>query len=63
MGVVKGWVSDFFIVRFELPAPKLVSVPIFSLIGPYFNLVGWGVGVGVVGGAVDFQVFCDDIID
>ena len=28
-----SWLSDFFIVKFEFPVPKLVSVPIFSLIG------------------------------
>ena len=61
--MVRGWVSDFFIVIFDFPVSKLVSVPIFSLIGPVFNFEGWGVGVAVVGGAVGFRVLCDVIID
>ena len=63
MCVVKSWVSNFFIVIFGFPILKLVSVPIFSLIGPVFNFEGWGEGVVVVGGTVDFRVFCDVIID
>ena len=45
VGVVKGWVSDFFIVKFEFPVLKLVSVPIFILIGRVSIL---GVGAGFV---------------
>ena len=32
MGVVKGRLSDFFIIIFEFYVPKLVSVQIFSLV-------------------------------
>ena len=40
-----GWVSKIFIVKFEFPVPKLVTVPIFSSIASLFNFEGWGVGV------------------
>ena len=54
MGVVKGWVSDFLIVKFEFPVSILVSVPIFSLIAPLFDFGGVGRGRGR---RVDFQIF------
>ena len=37
MGVVKGWLSDFFFIIFEFYVPNLVSVPIFSLIMSLFE--------------------------
>ena len=46
MGVVKGWLSDFFIIIFEFFVPKLVSVPIFSLIASLFVFRGVGRGRG-----------------
>ena len=54
MGVVKGVVSDFLIVRFEFPVSKLVSMSIFSLIGPLFIFRGVGHGRGR---GVGFQIF------
>ena len=51
--MVKGWVSDFFIVIFEFCVPKLVSVPIFRLFGVLFNFEGWG-GGGVLGWGIVF---------
>ena len=44
MGVVRGVVSDFLIVRFEFCVPKLVSVPIFSLIERGRGGIGLGEG-------------------
>ena len=46
MGVVKGWVSDFFIVIFEFCVSKLVSVSIFSSIASLFIFGGVGRGRG-----------------
>ena len=43
MGVVKGWL---FIIVFEFYVPKLVSVPIFSLIVSLFVFRGVGCGCG-----------------
>ena len=40
VGVVTGWVSDFFIVIFNFSITKLVSMLIFSLIGAVFNFGG-----------------------
>ena len=51
--MVKGVVSDFFIVRFEFPVSKFVAVPIFRLFGVLFNFEGWG-GGGVLGWGIVF---------
>ena len=47
-GGARVWsrLSDFFIVKFEFCVPKLVSEPIFSLIGPVFIFRGVGRGRG-----------------
>ena len=42
MGVVNGWVSDFFIVVFNFSISILVSVPIFSSIASLFIFGGLG---------------------
>ena len=46
VGVVNGWVSYFFIVKFEFYVPKLVSVSIFSSIASLFKFGGVGHGRG-----------------
>ena len=47
--------SDFFIIKFEFHIPKLVYVPIFSLIGPFFILGGVGRGRGLGMGFIFFH--------